>query len=360
MLYKVIGIMSGSALDGLDIAYVHFFENAHTWQFEIREAETISYPRALAERLRDAITLPALDYQLLHTEYGHYIGNEIVKFIEKHDLHHQVDLIGSHGHTTFHLPAKKMTGQLGDGAAIAAVTHLPVISDLRAVDVALGGQGAPIVPIGEKLLFPQFNSFLNLGGIANISLRSENNYIAFDVCAANRVMNMLANTKGKEFDEDGEIAASGQTDTALLEKLNALGYYSQPYPKSLANDFGTDTVYPILDGYAFNDAMRTYSEHIAAQVKNSLLAAAGQASLRGVKMMMTGGGAFNKFLVANITKQLAAIGVEAVVPEENIVKFKEALVMALMGALRWREEENVLASVTGASRNSVNGAMWIG
>jgi anhydro-N-acetylmuramic acid kinase len=206
-------------------------------------------------------------------EYGHYLGEQVKRFIEVHQLHYQVALVSSHGHTTFHIPAKKMTAQLGDGAAIAAITQLPVISDLRSLDIAFGGQGAPIVPIGEKLLLGDYDYFLNLGGIANLSVNTDH-YVAFDVCSANRVLNMLAAEAGKEYDEGGQMAAAGAIDYQLLEKLNALDYYKQSSPKSLANEFGTDTVYPLIKQAVrkIPGALRTYVEHIAVQIKNSVLA----------------------------------------------------------------------------------------
>jgi anhydro-N-acetylmuramic acid kinase len=156
MIYRAIGLMSGSSLDGLDIAFVHFHENAGKWDFDIVHAECWPYAAEWINKLQSSIQLNALDYQLLHTEYGHYLGSGVNAFINKHQLHYQVQLIASHGHTTFHVP-QKMTAQLGDGAAIAAETGIPVISELRALDVALGGQGAPIVPIGDKLLFGEFD-----------------------------------------------------------------------------------------------------------------------------------------------------------------------------------------------------------
>src|SRR5687767_774146 len=191
MVYKVIGLMSGSSLDGLDIAFVELQENGGKWSYEILQADCYEYNTAWIEKLKNAVDLNALDYQLLHTEYGHYLGKQVTLFIEKNNLHHQVNLISSHGHTTFHVPGKLMTGQLGDGAAIASEIELPVVTDLRAMDVAFGGQGAPIVPIGEKLLLGDYRYFLNLGGIANISANINDTFIAFDVCAANRVLNML-------------------------------------------------------------------------------------------------------------------------------------------------------------------------
>lgn len=364
MIYRAIGIMSGSSLDGLDIAFVEFHETAGKWEYEIKAAECYPYSEVWVKRLRGAIQLNALDYQLLHVEYGHYIGEQVNAFIAQHNLQYQVQLIASHGHTTFHAPAQKMTGQLGDGAAIAAETGINVVSDLRAMDIALGGQGAPIVPIGEKLLLGNYNFFLNLGGIANISYNNPNKYIAFDVCPANRVMNMLAHEVGKPFDEGGQIAASGKLNASLLKMLNELEYYQMPHPKSLANDFGTDVLYPLLKdaGVTVPDAMYTMVEHIATQISAPILnllkdepPASG-----ALKLLATGGGAHNRFLMERLQAALQPAGVEVVVPEKNIIDFKEALIMALIGILRWREEYNVLASVTGASRSSIGGAVWIG
>lgn len=350
--------MSGSSLDGLDIAFVEFHENSGKWSYEIKAAECYGYTGVWKEFLKNAIHLSAMDYQLLHTAYGHYIGGQVNKFIEQHQLQFQVQIIASHGHTTFHIPSQRMTGQIGDGAAIAAETGINVVSDLRAMDIALGGQGAPIVPVGEKLLLGNYNFFLNIGGIANLSVNSSS-YIAFDVCAANRVLNMLTLELGKEFDEGGMIAAGGVADEGLLLKLNALEYYKQPYPKSLANDFGTDIVYPIIRnaGLDIQDALCTYVEHICEQIK---FAIAQLQPATGSKLLATGGGAHNTFLMHRLTELLKQVNTTVIVPDPQLINFKEALVMALMGVLRWREENNVFASVTGASRNSINGAVWIG
>jgi anhydro-N-acetylmuramic acid kinase len=362
MVYRAIGLMSGSSLDGLDIAFAEFHENAGKWTYEIKAAECSAYETEWIDKLKQAIHLPALDYQLLHTAYGHYTGHLINKFIEKNSLQYQVQLIASHGHTTFHVPAKKMTGQLGCGAAIAAVTGINTVSDLRAMDIAMGGQGAPIVPIGEKLLLGDYNYFLNLGGIANISFNTEN-YTAFDVCPANRVLNMLAKEAGKEYDDKGAMAKSGTVNNALLEKLNALDFYKQLYPKSLANDFGTEVVYPMIKkaGISTNDALRTMTEHTAAQIKNSIVNfQTKQGSARGGQLLATGGGVFNDFLIERLAALLKELNIEVVVPDEKLAKYKEALIMALIGVLRWREEYNVLSSVTGAAANSVGGAVWMG
>lgn len=366
MVYRAIGVMSGSSLDGLDLAFAEFHENSGKWSYEIKNADCYSYNDEWSGLLKTATSLTALDYQLLHSRYGHYIGEQINRFIEENGLQYQVALIASHGHTTFHSPSKKMTAQLGDGAAIAAETQLPVVTDLRAIDVALGGQGAPIVPIGEKLLLNDFDLFLNLGGIANISFNTEP-YIAFDICPANRVLNLLANEADKEYDEEGKLAAAGNIHKPLLEKLNALDYYRQSYPKSLANDFGTGVVYPIIQDAVpvaiesrIQDALRTYVEHIVIQIKNAIKNIQYPMRNDQCSMLVTGGGAFNTFLIQRLSEELKELKIELKVPDENLVKYKEALIMAFIGVLRWRQEYTILSSVTGAERDSIGGALWIG
>lgn len=357
MIYRAIGIMSGSSLDGLDIAFVEFHENGGKWEFEIQQAECIPYTADWKNRLEKAIELNGLDYQLLHTEYGHYIGQQINAFIDRHQLHYKVAVIGSHGHTTFHMPERKMTAQVGDGAAIAAATGLPVVADLRAMDVALGGQGAPIVPVGEKLLLNRHRYFLNIGGIANLSINGDV-YKAFDVCAANRVLNMLAAELGSEFDANGAFAEKGTVNEALLQELNGLDYYSLDAPKSLANDFGTDTVFPIIkrQGGTVNDQLRTYVEHIVQQVGKALDTDPAY-HREAHSMLVTGGGALNTFLIERMGTVLQ---VNVTVPDQHLIQYKEAMIMALIAVLRWREETNVFSSVTGASRDSAGGALWLG
>jgi anhydro-N-acetylmuramic acid kinase len=358
MIYRAIGLMSGSSLDGLDIAFVEFEENGGHWIYKILKADCYKYSPEWTERLKNAINLNALDYQLLHTAYGHYLGEMVNRFIENNQLHYKMSLIASHGHTTFHVPGQKMTAQLGDGAAIAATTHLPVVSDLRAMDVALGGQGAPIVPIGEKLLLNEYQYFLNIGGIANISFNADS-FSAFDICAANRVLNMLANDKGKEYDAGGNMARSGKLIAPLFDELNQLEYYKLPFPKSLANSFGIETVYPIVKKYnkPIDDLLRTYTEHIALQIKDAVRLDNNKKD--NARLLITGGGALNSFLTERIQDLLKEENIEVVVPDAHLVNYKEAMIMALIGVLRWREEVNVLRSVTGASKNSIGGALWM-
>jgi len=374
MVYRALGLMSGSSLDGLDIAFVHLHESAGKWSFEIVKACCYEYDAHWGKKIRSSINLNALEYQMLHAAYGHYLGEQVNRFINENDLQYQVQLIGSHGHTTFHVPENRMTAQLGDGAAIAAVTGINVVSDLRAMDIALGGQGAPIVPIGEKLLFNEHDFFLNIGGIANISHQKNEQFIAFDVCPANSILNRLANEAGKEYDAGGAMAAIGNIDLQLLEKLNAQEYYGHGYPKSLSNNFGVEIIYPLIQGseLRIDDSLRTYVEHIADQIYNALkslillsnnlvtASADYKPQTTNHKLLVTGGGAFNTFLIERLRYRLHELNVEIATPDENIIKYKEALIMALIGVLRWREENNVLGSVTGAIRNSIGGAIWMG
>jgi len=360
MQYNVIGLMSGSSLDGLDMAFVHFEETAGKWQYEIQESACIPYTGEWIKNLSSATGLAARDYLLLHSAYGHYLGGCVNDFLEEKDLAYKVQLIASHGHTTFHLPGQRMTAQLGDGAAIAATTGIRTITDFRSVDLALGGQGAPLVPIGEKLLFPEYDFFLNLGGIANLSANGEN-FVGFDVCPANRILNLLVAGTKKGFDENGNLASAGKPDEKLLDKLNAFAYYQLPYPKSLSNDFGLNEIYPVIvrAELSMEDALRTYVQHMAIQISKALVDLRkqfpGKANLR---LLVTGGGAHNQFLVGILRNMVSDYGIECVIPSGILIDFKEALIIALMGALRWREDINVMHSVTGASKDSINGAVW--
>lgn len=360
MQYNVIGLMSGSSLDGLDIAFIQFNESAGKWQFELMETACIPYTAEWKQKLAGVAELKAREYLLLHTAYGHWLGHCVNDFLEEKNLAYKVQLISSHGHTSFHMPDKQMTAQLGDGAAIAAETGIRTITDLRSVDIALGGQGAPVVPIGEKLLFPDYDLFLNIGGIANLSASSAS-FIGFDVCPANRVLNLLAAHTEKGFDENGKGAAAGKTDVAILKKLNAFPYYQLPYPKSLSNEFGLQELYPVLklSNLSTPDLLRTYVQHIVDQISNAIFLLKKQfPDKQNLRLLITGGGAHNIFLMEKLREAMVEAGVECFIPENKIVDFKEALVMALMGVLRWREDINIMHSVTGASKDSINGAVW--
>lgn len=356
MVYRAIGIMSGSALEGLDIIFAEFHISSGSWQYTVQAAECCPYTEDWRQKIRTAGSLSSTDYLALHAEFGHYIGEQVNRFIEAHQLQYKVQLVVSHGHISFHLPEKKLTAQLGEGASIAAVTGINVVSDLRVMDVALGGKGAPLFPLGEKLLFREYSCFLNIGSNANITFHEPEGVIAFDVCPANRILNLLAAQSGKTYDDGGKIASAGELKPELLKILNGLEYYGMPYPKSLTGDFTSDVIFPLVRGANVNDAMRTVVEHIAVQTANVVK----QLNVSPSKLLITGGGANNSFLVSRIQALLQPLQVEAVLPDTNIVDFKESLTVALLGILRWREENNALAAITGASRDSIGGAVWIG
>jgi anhydro-N-acetylmuramic acid kinase len=350
--------MSGSSMDGLDIAYCTFEEIGGKWSYQINSAECIPFDAEWKQTLQQLTSLTAKDLILAHTNFGRWMGHAILDFITKHDLEHKVHLIASHGHTVFHAPDQHMTFQLGDGATLAALTKLPVVSDLRNMDIALDGQGAPIVPIGESYLWKEYSCFLNIGGISNISLRIQNESIAFDICPANRVLNVLVNDLNLPYDNHGEQAAKGTIHQDILNELNTLSYYQKPFPKSLANEFGTEIVLPILQNSncSVQDKLATMCEHIAIQIKRVFE----ENHIEHEKLLITGGGALNTYLISRIQYHLNDYNIEVVLPDETTLQYKEALVMGLIGILRWREEVNVLSSVTGASRSSVGGALWMG
>lgn len=346
--------MSGSSMDGIDLAYCVLSEVGGEWSCEIEAAASLPFNDEWSKKLLTLTELSAKSLLHTHTDFGHYLGNQINTFITSHKLEHKVHFVASHGHTVFHEPKDGMTFQMGDGASIAAELELPVISDLRNMDVAFGGTGAPIVPIAEKMLWGGYEYFLNIGGIANISHHNENEIVAYDVCPANRVMNALMNTINQDYDDKGTLAASGSCDGVLLQKLNALDYYRQSAPKSLANQFGLEKVLPILNqsDISLKDQMSTMVEHIAMQI--------GKACEIEGNMLVSGGGAHNDYLLQRIEHYCGLKNVTIEKADAQTVEYKEAVCMALMGALRWREEENVLSSVTGAKQNSIGGALWMG
>lgn len=352
--YRIIGLMSGSSLDGLDIAYCFFEKGNSEWTFSIEKVDCIEYSNEWQQRLSTARELDGKALWKLHADYGHLLSEMVNDFTAKHKLTGAVDLIASHGHTVFHFPAEHFTTQIGDGAALATGTGIQAVCDFRTADIALGGQGTPIVPIGDLLLFKEYNYLLNLGGIANLTVRSDNNIIAFDICAANQVLNHYALLKGFEYDKNGDLAASGKLCQPLLAALDGLDYYQKPHPKSLDNGFSRDSVIPLIESFdiSIEDKLHSYCEHIARQIAQHIekikLSSPG-------KLFITGGGAFNTFLINRIA---AHSSLPIHIPAAEVVKYKEALVMAFIGLLRMRNEINVLSTVTGASRSSIGGALY--
>lgn len=344
--YFAIGLMSGTSLDGLDICYAKF-QNIATWEFEIIKTETIPYSSEWKNRLLNAILLSAEDLLALDKEYGFYLGEKTQEFISKNNIT-DLDFIASHGHTVFHQPQRKFTLQIGDGRAIKLTTKKPVIYDFRSQDVLMGGNGAPLVPIGDELLFSQYDACLNLGGFSNISLQKNHQRIAFDISPVNVVLNYFAEKLGKNYDENGDFAKNGAINFKILEELNALTFYQKSAPKSLGVEFVNSVVFPLLKDETPENIIATFTEHIAEQIAKVF----NDNQLKTV--LVTGGGTFNTYLLEKIRGKSQT---ELIVPDENIINFKEALIFAFMGVLRVRNEVNVLCSATGSSENHCSGIL---
>ena len=349
--YNVIGIMSGTSLDGVDLAFCRFIHENNTWNFEIVCAETVAYSEFWKHSLLGLEDTDALTFQQAHLDYGLYLGGLVSDFIIKNSI--KVDFVSSHGHTIFHQPEKKLTVQIGAGNAIAAKCKLPVVCDFRSLDVALGGQGAPLVPIGDKLLFSEYNYCLNLGGFANVSYEYKDQRIAFDICPVNIVMNAICEKLGKPYDDGGALAKDGLASRYLLNELNELAFYKKTLntPKSLGKEWVVKNIDPLLECYelAEEDLLRTFCEHIAFQIGRAL-----KDKPKG-KLLITGGGAYNHFLIDCIKQQT---GHQIIIPDKKILEFKEALIFAFLGVLRMRNEVNCLASVTGAQNDNCGGAVY--
>ena len=344
--YFSIGLMSGTSLDGLDICYAKF-QNITNWEFEILKTETIPYSLEWKNRLQNAILLSAEDLLALDKEYGFYLGEKTQEFISKNNIT-DLDFIASHGHTVFHQPQRKFTLQIGDGRAIKLTTKKPVIYDFRSQDVLMGGNGAPLVPIGDELLFSQYDACLNLGGFSNISLQKNHQRIAFDISPVNVVLNYFAEKLGKNYDENGDFARNGAINFKILEELNTLTFYQKPAPKSLGVEFVNSEIFPLLKDETPENIIATFTEHIAEQIAKVF----NDNHLKTV--LVTGGGTFNTYLLEKIREKSQT---ELIVPDENIINFKEALIFAFMGVLRLRNEVNVLCSATGSSENHCSGIL---
>lgn len=346
--YHAIGLMSGTSLDGLDLCFARF--EIPSYQFEIIHAETVLYSEEWISKLKNSIHLSGLELTKLDVDYGFYLGQKVNEFIQKNQIKN-IDLIASHGHTIFHNPKEKYTLQIGSGAAIFAATNLKTICDFRMQDVALGGQGAPLVPIGDELLFGQFDACLNLGGFSNISFKKENERTAFDISPLNIVLNYLAEKSGGKFDENGNSARKGMVNFSFLEELNSFEYYKKLPPKSLGIEFCIEEIFPLIENSNLNieDLLATFTEHFAQQISQTF----NQNQIKNV--LATGGGAKNKFFIERLKSMTEA---EIITPTETIVDFKEALVFALMGILKSENQINVLQSVTGANKNHSSGIVY--
>ncbi|ASK30097.1 anhydro-N-acetylmuramic acid kinase [Chryseobacterium sp. T16E-39] len=344
MTVRAIGLMSGTSLDGLDICFVQF-EKQQEWSFQILKAKTIPYPKHWKDQLRNSIYLSPEELLELNAEYGFYLGKSIHQFIQSHQLKN-IDLISSHGHTVFHQPQKKFTLQIGDGRAIKLETGLPVIYDFRSQDVLMGGNGAPLVPIGDELLFPQYDACINLGGFSNISLKSNSKRVAFDIVPVNIILNQLVQKFGKEYDKNGELAKEGKVHDQLLNHLSALQFYRLPYPKSLGIEWCNENIFPSFENIETLDLLATFTEHIAQQISQVI----NENKLENI--LFTGGGTHNTYLIEKIKSKTKG---EIVIPERQIIDYKEALIFAFIGILRLNNEVNVLASATGSFRDHSSG-----
>lgn len=347
--FKVIGVMSGTSLDGVDLAYCTFRVVNENYKYSLGACETVPYDETWRSKLMNLPSQDAMTFAKTHSKYGHYLGCLIKSFTEKNKLH--PDFAASHGHTVFHQPENGFTSQIGDGAAIAAESGLPVVCDFRSTDVAYGGQGAPLVPIGDRLLFGDFGCCLNLGGFGNISFEQSGQRIAFDTCPVNIALNYLAGIAGLKYDRDGKLASSGNVIHGLLENLNSLHYYHRHPPKSLGREWFENEFLPLVSGSESQlpDKLATVTEHIAYQIAACLPSSADN-------MIVTGGGAFNKFLISRIRSFTKT---EVVIPPDDIVNYKEALIFALLGVLRMSSIPNCLPSVTGAAKASAGGAVYL-
>jgi len=348
---NVIGLMSGTSLDGLDIVSANFYIENGEYKFEIVDAETFKYDPYYLDILKNAHLFSGKELIANHRKYGAYCGDKINEFISKYSI--KANLIGSHGHTVFHEPQNNFNFQMGSGIDIFAKTGIKTISDFRSLDISLGGQGAPLVPIGDKLLFSEYQACINLGGFANISFdNADGKRVAFDICPVNFLINHFAQKLGFEYDENGNIAAQNSFDEKLLNELNQLSFYKKNPPKSLAREWINEHVFGLIGNRNdYEVLISTFTHHAAIQIANVL-----NTNLNKGKVLFTGGGSFNQFLI-RLIKEKVKSGIEVIVPEPVLVNFKEALIFAFLAFLRVKEKTNILKEVTGANQDSCSGTI---
>ena len=347
-IVKIIGLMSGTSLDGLDIVYVEFVKN-NVKEFEIIHSETLKYSSVWESKLREGVHKNSKELLALDAEYAVLLSEQVSNFMLKYTIS-EIDFIASHGHTILHKPNEGYTLQIGDGEIISRNTGHKVICDFRTQDVQLGGQGAPLVPMGDALLFSQYDGCLNLGGFANVSYKKDDKRIAFDICPANIVLNHYVQKEGFDYDDKGEMASLGEVHKELLKNLNELEFYKKEHPKSLGLEWVQEQVFPLIDSYELSVSriLRTFVEHIAIQIANSLK--------DRKEVLVTGGGVFNSFLMSRISFLVAT---KITIPSEEIINYKEALIFAFLGLLRSNNQVNCLSSVTGAKQDHSSGRIFI-
>ena len=354
-VYKGIGMMSGTSLDGLDLVYCHIWKRLSRWEFKIEKTKSIAYSKTRVTRLKEAISLPADQLLCLHNEYGNWLGEQVGKFVEKEKL--EVDFVSSHGHTVHHQPAKGLTFQIGSGQHLANACGIKTICDYRTNDVALGGQGAPLVPIGDHMLFGSYDFCLNLGGISNISFVLDDKRIAYDIGIANMLLNYIVAGEGLSYDKGGALARKGSLLPKFFEQLNSLDYYALPYPKSTGYEWFSKEIVPLVKAQdaSIESLLHTSVHHICEQITRQLK----MLKIKKEKtLLITGGGAFNTYLTEVLQDKLGK-NIKLEIPSNQLIEFKEALIFCLMGVLRLEQEINVLHSVTGARKDSSSGVVYL-
>jgi anhydro-N-acetylmuramic acid kinase len=349
--YNVIGVMSGTSLDGVDLAHIRFRLDNKKWTFEILESETIGYSQSWINQLKSAVDYSEIELEKLNHDYTALLAKIISTFIEKYKIA-TLDAVCSHGHTILHQPEKGLTLQIGNLPEISSLIHQTVVCNFRVQDVKLGGQGAPLVPIGDRILFSEYDYCMNLGGFSNISFEQNDERIAFDISPVNTVLNYYANQLGLNYDDKGKISRTGKTNRDLLDKLNSLDFYQQKHPKSLGFEFVKGIILPLIESFEIptEDKLCTFTEHASFQTAQALPNKKG-------RILITGGGAYNDFLIERIHHYLPEM--EIVIPSVKILEFKEALIFALLGILKLRAEINVLSSVTGAKMDHSSGEIYL-
>jgi anhydro-N-acetylmuramic acid kinase len=351
----VLGVMSGTSCDGLDVALLGFSKGSDYWHFKILEAHTYNYDELWRKRLLEAFRLDGLNLMRLHNDFGKFIAEKVNHLLCKvsEDIRANIIGIASHGHTVYHQPFNGFSTQIGSGAHIAIATGIPCICDFRSSDVALGGQGAPLVPFADALLFNDYDACLNMGGFANISFHHNGSRVAYDICPLNIVLNELMRGIGKSFDQDGTLAASGKLIPELFALLNNHEYYHQPAPKSLGREMVDCDVIPVLKQallmHHLADVVHTFSQHAAYQIALAL-------NQCGKMVLATGGGVYNSFVTEKIKAHYQGA---FVIPDNMLINFKEALAFGFLGLMRLKNEVNVFHSVTGAKRNHSAGAVYL-
>ena len=345
--YNVIGVMSGTSLDGLDIAFIEL-DKGEDWNYKIICAKTIKYSNEWYNKLKTAISLNDDDLEVLDVDYTRFIAKSISSFIKEYNLKN-IDAVCSHGHTVFHKPEEGITKQIGNKEELSDILGLTVVCDFRVQDVKLGGQGAPLVPIGDELLFNNYDYCLNLGGFANISTNNGQR-IAYDICPVNIVLNHYASLLGVSYDDKGYLASQGNINAKLLKKLNDLDYYKKPFPKSLGLEWVQDVFFPLVndENIDLKDILRTLVEHITDQIASCIE--------ENKSVLVTGGGAFNSFLMLKLNK---AKKIRIILPSKSEIEYKEALIFAFLGVLKLRGDINCLSSVTGATKNHSTGVVYL-